>query len=147
MVDKAAERDGRPTLTVDVLIPDTEGKVLLIRRGHSPYEGMWCFPGGIVDPGETVAEAAIREVREETGLEVKLDRVLGIYSTLGRDPRGHYISIAFVAKPVNADPEVTEEATAWTRMSPTGKPEMAFDHARILSDLAQRPERGRAVIA
>ena len=147
MVDQAAQHEGRPTLTVDVVIPDGQGKVLLIRRGHAPYEGMWCFPGGMVDPGETVADAAVREVREETGLEVELDHVLGIYSALGRDPRGHYISITFVARPTDAEPRITEEATAWTRMAPSDGPEMAFDHAHILSDFAKHAARTTAFIA
>ena len=135
-----------PVLTVDVLIPDGAGKVLLIRRGHRPFEGMWCFPGGMVDPGETVAGAAVREVREETGLQVTLDRVLGIYSVPGRDPRGNYISIAFVAHPCDGEPKITDEATAWTRMDPRKTVEMAFDHARILADLGMQVEKQRPTI-
>ena len=135
---RVTPRHGRPYF----LIPDGNGDILIIRRGHEPFQGMWCFPGGMVDPGETVSDAAIREVREETGLEVTLDRVLGIYSATGRDPRGHFISIAFVAHPCHTAPKITEEATAWTRKDPRGTVEMAFDHARILADLGRQAGKG-----
>lgn len=143
MSDSRAYNAARPVLTVDVLIPDAQGRLLMIRRGHPPYEGMWCWPGGIVDPGETVEAAAVREVREETGLEVKIGGVLGIYSGIGRDPRGHYISIALTALPVKEEPRITEEATALKWAGPKEKVEMAFDHARIRAD-HERSIKGNA---
>ncbi len=87
-----------------------------------------------MDPGETVETAGIREVQEETGLQVRIGRVVGIYSALGRDPRGHYISITLLAIPVDAEPQVTEEATEWKWAPMNEKLEMAFDHARIRND-------------
>ena len=126
--------EARPTLTVDVLIPNKEGNLLVIRRGHAPYEGMWCWAGGMVDPGETVETTGVREVKEETGLSVSIERVVGIYSKMGRDPRGHYISITLLAKPVDEKPRITEEATDWKWATSTEKLEMAFDHARIRAD-------------
>lgn len=134
MSNSKAIEEARPTLTVDVLIPNDDGGLLVIRRGHMPFEGMWCWPGGLVDPGENVRTAGIREVKEETGLTVKIDRVLGIYSDLGRDPRGHFVSIALLAHPVNGKPQVTEEATEWKWAEPQEKLEMGFDHARIRKD-------------
>ena len=127
-------REARATLSVDVLIPDANGNLLVIRRGHAPYQGMWCWPGGMVDPGETVETTGIREVKEETGLAVEIDRVLGIYSAMGRDPRGHYISITLLAHPVQGKPQVTDEATELKWCAPNEELEMGFDHARIRAD-------------
>ena len=137
MSNSYAQDEARPTLTVDVIIPNGKGEVLVIRRGHAPFQGMWCFPGGLVDPGEQVGTAAIREVKEETELDVRIARVLGIYSAMGRDPRGHYISITLIAEAVAQDPSITEEATEWQWVDPHKPLEMAFDHAHILADFVQ----------
>lgn len=138
MTNSYALDQARPVLTVDVIIQNDQGEVLLIRRGHTPFEGMWCLPGGKVDPGETVEAAAMREVKEETELEVKIDRIAGVYSANGRDPRGHYVSLVLVASEMKGKPKITEEATEWQWVDPREKLEMAFDHARILSDFLKR---------
>ena len=127
-----------PVLTVDVIIANSKGEVLLIRRGHKPYAGMWCLPGGMVDPGETVQTAAVREVKQETRLEVSIAHIHGVYSAPGRDPRGNYVSITLVADEVQGEPELTEEALEWKWMDPRKSIEMAFDHARILKDFATK---------
>ena len=67
-----------------VTVIGREGKVLLVRRANQPGYGLWSVPGGYVDRGEVVEEAAVREVREETGLEVEVDRLVGLYSEAGR---------------------------------------------------------------
>ncbi|MEO8587909.1 MAG: NUDIX hydrolase [Flavobacteriales bacterium] len=123
-----------PKLTVDVIIPDAWGHVILIARGHKPFEGKWCLPGGMVDEDETVEEAALREVREEIGIDVRIDRVFAIRSKPGRDPRGHYVSIVLIAHPTSAEPRTTEEATMIMHAAPDAVPEMAFDHEAILRD-------------
>jgi 8-oxo-dGTP diphosphatase len=130
--------DKRPTLTVDVIIPNGKGEVLIIQRGHGPFKGKWCLVGGKVDNGETVEEAAVREVREEVGLNVSIERVAGVYSSPGRDPRGHFISITLLARPVSDRPRTSQEARAWDWADPGEAREMAFDHARILTDHAGR---------
>lgn len=77
-----------PLLTVDIIIDlSGQGEVVLIKRKNPPHG--WALPGGFVDPGETVETAAVREAREETGLDVKLTALLGCYSDPWRDPRGH----------------------------------------------------------
>jgi len=138
MPSSYVQDQARPTLTVDVIIPNNNGEVLVIRRGHTPFEGMWCLPGGLVDPGETLEAAAIREVKEETRLDVTIEHVHGLYSTKGRDPRGHYVSVTLVAAACNGTPSKTEEATEWKWIDPRMKLEMAFDHARILTDFVER---------
>jgi len=92
----------------------------------------------MVDPGEMLETAAIREVKEETHLDVTIDRVHGIYSKNGRDPRGHYVSITLIATPCNGTPSKTEEASEWQWVDPKKIVEMAFDHARILTDFVER---------
>ncbi len=76
-----------PKLMVDVVIPSEGGRVVLIRRGSEPFEGRWALPGGFVEVGETVEEAAASEAEEETGLQVEILRLVGVYSDPDRDPR------------------------------------------------------------
>ena len=75
-----------PKLAVGTIISDDRGHVLLVRRAIEPGYGKWVFPGGYVDRGEEVRSAALREAREETGLDVTLDRLVNIYSYSGRVP-------------------------------------------------------------
>src|ERR687895_2000427 len=87
-----------PKLMVDVVVPSEEGQVLLIRRASDPYEGQWALPGGFVEVGEMLEDAAVREAGEETGLKVEIERLVGVYSDPDRDPRGHNVSCAFLAR-------------------------------------------------
>jgi 8-oxo-dGTP diphosphatase len=127
-------RPDRVALTVDAVITDEHGRVLVMERGTDPFRGTWVFPGGYVDPGETVEQACIREVREELGLEVKLTGLIGIYSEPGRDPRGSVVSIAYRAAIVSGTVTVTPEARAHRWLEPGEEVPMGFDHARILAD-------------
>src|SRR3712207_3475020 len=87
-----------PKLMVDVVVRSEEGHVLLIRRASDPYEGYWALPGGFVEVGETLERAAAREAEEETGLKVEIVRLVGVYSDPDRDPRGHNVSCAYLAR-------------------------------------------------
>lgn len=144
-----------PRPTVDILIrlarPAGPGLVL-IRRGHEPLG--WAIPGGFVDAGETVEEAARREALEETGLEVELEELLYVYSEPARDPRRHTMSVVFTALaegvPVGMDDAAEARVFSLAELrplarggdGPDGRP-LAFDHARILADWLHLLETGR----
>jgi 8-oxo-dGTP diphosphatase len=130
-----------PALAVDLVIElvDRPGRPIVLIERRNPPHGH-ALPGGFVDVGETVEDAARREALEETGLEVELDRLLGVYSDPKRDPRGHTVSIVFVAE-AHGDPRAGDDAA---RVLVTGLdrlPRLAFDHARILADYAAAVRR------
>lgn len=125
-----------PKLMVDVIIPAEEG-VILIRRGSDPYKGQWALPGGFVEVGETVENAAVREAKEETNLDVGLERIVGVYSDPNRDPRGHNVSVAFLARVTGGEPEAATDADEVAVLEPS-EAELAFDHRRIIEDALGR---------
>ena len=128
-----------PLLTVDIII-EVEGKgIILIERKNPPFG--WAIPGGFVDYGETLEAAAAREAREETGMEIVELRQLHAYSDPKRDPRGHTVSVVFTAVGKGA-PKAADDAKS-LRIFPLDRlPEnLAFDHAAILSDYSELPEK------
>lgn len=128
---------GRP-LTVDVALlagaPPSE--VLLVARANEPFAGGWALPGGFVEPGERVAGAALRELAEETGVEVEPPlTLLGVYDVPGRDPRGPAISITFVKRiPAPLPASGADDASDARWFALAALPPLAFDHAEIISD-------------
>ncbi len=122
-----------PKLMVDVVITSDSGEVVLIRRGSEPYEGKWALPGGFVEVGETVEEAAIREAAEETGLAVEIARLVGVYSDPERDPRGHNVSVAFLARVLSGELSAATDASEAALLDPDSV-DLAFDHRRIVND-------------
>ena len=121
-----------PKLMVDVVIPSDDG-VVLVRRGSEPFEGQWALPGGFVEVGETVRQAAVREAAEETGLAVEVSRLVGVYSEPDRDPRGHNVSIAFLARVLGGQMQASTDAAEVEHLDPATV-ELAFDHRRIIAD-------------
>src|SRR2546425_6449353 len=83
-----------PSVAVDGIVLQ-DGKLVAVRRKNEPYRGMPALPGGFVELGETTVEAVVREVREETGLETRVKRLVGVFSDPKRDPPGHVISIVY----------------------------------------------------
>ncbi len=122
-----------PKLMVDVVVPSEEGRVLLIRRGSDPYEGYWALPGGFVEVGETLEAAAAREAEEETGLRVEVVRLVGVYSDPDRDPRGHNVSCAYLARVREGEPSAATDAAEVSFLDPSTV-ELAFDHEKIIAD-------------
>ncbi len=122
-----------PKIMVDVIVPSEEGHVLLIRRGSDPYEGYWALPGGFVEVGETLEEAAAREAEEETGLEVEIIRLVGVYSDPDRDPRGHNVSCAYLAHVRSGELSAATDADEASLLDPSTV-ELAFDHEKIVAD-------------
>ncbi len=126
----------RPGLTVDAVIEFGDDRVVLIRRGFPPFEGLWALPGGFVEIGETVADACMREVREECSIDVELRGILGVYSDPRRDPSRHTIAVAFRAVHKSGELKGSDDAreARLFKRDELRSLKLAFDHADILRD-------------
>ncbi len=124
-----------PLLTVDIIIEMEGGGIVLIERKNPPYG--WALPGGFVDYGESLESAALREAREETGLDVADLTQFRAYSDPARDSRHHTVTMVFTGKG-RGRPQAADDAA---RLEIFGldalPPDLAFDHARILSDYSK----------
>jgi len=125
-----------PLLTVDAVILFQKNSIVLIRRKNPPFKGELALPGGFVDIGETIETACIREAYEETNINVKLIKLIGIFSDPKRDPRGHTVSIAFLCEPLskNEKPLAKDDAQALeiVPISKLASLKLAFDHLDII---------------
>lgn len=148
-----------PALTADGLVV-LDGRLLLIRRGRYPFEGMLALPGGFVEYGETVEQAVVREVAEETGLACRVGRLVSVASRPDRDPRKHTVTVIYELEPLG-DPQEGD----WAKVLRAGDDaagvelvgleeleaglasgalELAFDHAElVLAWLETREDAGR----
>jgi ADP-ribose pyrophosphatase YjhB (NUDIX family) len=132
---KAITRYRNPYPTVDIIIELASGGIVLINRKNPPYG--WAIPGGFVDYGESLEEAAVREAKEETSLEVTLTRQMHTYSKPDRDPRHHTITAVYTAT-AQGEPKAADDAADIGVFTKDNLPQpLAFDHARILSDYFQ----------
>ena len=120
-----------PFPTVDIII-EVEGGIVLIERKNPPHG--WAIPGGFVDYGETVEAAAVREAKEETGLDVMLTMLLGVYSDPDRDPRLHTISTVYVASASGLPVADDDAANAGVFREDNLPEKIVFDHREILAD-------------
>ena len=128
-----------PPIAADI-ITEIGDKVVLIERRNFPPG--WAIPGGFVDFGETVEDAAIREAREEISLEVAIRAILGVYSRPDRDPRGQTITVVYVAR-ASGTPRGADDAKNARLCDPRNPPTpLAFDHAEILADYVRWLETG-----
>ena len=125
------ERHKNPLPTVDVIV-NVGGKIVLVKRKNAPL--CWALPGGFVDYGESAEDAAVREIREETGLEIEGLRQFRCYSDPDRDPRFHTLTVVFIASAA-ASPVADDDAAEAACFSPDCMPfPLAFDHDRIIND-------------
>ena len=132
---------GKPTtplLTVDIIIEAAGGIVLIERKNPPPG---WALPGGFVDVGESVAQAAVREAREETSLEVTLTEQFFAYSDPKRDPRGATVSVVFLAR-ATGTPRAEDDAKNIGVYTLDALPPLAFDHGQILDDYRRYKKDG-----
>jgi len=121
-----------PIPTVDIIIEVESKGIVLIKRKNPPYG--WAIPGGFVDYGESLEEAALREAKEETNLDVQFLRQFHTYSAPNRDPRHHSISTVFIAK-AKGIPKAKDDAFEIGIFNASNLPEeIAFDHREILRD-------------
>lgn len=121
---------------MDIIIEIGKQGIVLIKRKNSPHG--WALPGGFVDYGEALEEAARREAKEETGLDVELVRQLHTYSDPVRDPRHHTITTVFIARSAGAlaaAPVAADDAEEIGIFTKENLPQpLMFDHAKILAD-------------
>lgn len=129
--------DGKPrhALTADGVLFDGD-RVLLIRRGNPPHRGMLALPGGFVDGDESVEQAVVRELREETGLATEVVGLIGVYSEPGRDPRGPTCTAAYLLERVGGRLRAGDDAAAarFVPLRAARRERLAFDHDLILAD-------------
>lgn len=110
------------------VIPALDGKAIIVQRAHNPGKGLWTFPGGFVNRGEVVSEAAVREAMEEAGVEVKSGPLMGVYSFPGNPT----ILIVYAGEVVGGEPRPLAESTDLRLVGPDEIPyeELAFDTTR-----------------
>jgi 8-oxo-dGTP diphosphatase len=124
-----------PSLCVDVIIDMGAGMILMVERKNEPHG--WALPGGFVDVGETIEEAALREVREECGLDVELVRQFHCYSNPKRDPRSHTVSVVFIARGWGKATAGDDAAKCELFHEMNLPANIGFDHRDIIRDYYQ----------
>ncbi len=130
-----------PIPTVDTII-QRDSQILFVKRKRDPFKEHFVFPGGFVNEGEKVEDAALREVKEETSLSVELVDILGVYSDPFRDPRGHIMSTVFIGKISDNDKNEAKAgddagAIQWIDLEDVDNKSFGFDHKTIISDYKQ----------
>ena len=125
-----------PSLTTDIFIYDDELNFILIKRKNDPFKDHWALPGGFVEYGESVENAAVREAKEETSIDIKLESLVNVYSEPDRDPRGHTVTVAYTAKGDLSTKKADSDAKDISIFTPgdIAKLNIAFDHVKIIRD-------------
>lgn len=125
-----------PSLTVDIFIYNDKKEFILIKRKNEPFKDHWALPGGFVDYGETVENAAIREAKEETTIDVDLKQLINVYSDPNRDSRGHTVSIAYTAVGNFDDAKASDDAADISifTFDDIDNIDLAFDHEKIVKE-------------
>ena len=122
-------------MTADIIIERSD-EIVLVKRKNDPYKGYWELPGGFVEENETIEEAAVREVKEETSINVGLKEILGVYSDVKRDPRGRVATVAFISNPIGGKLKASSDAeeAKWIKVGTIDVESLAFDHPKIIKD-------------
>lgn len=122
-------------VTVDIIVVDFDKeKILLIQRKNEPFRGMWALPGGFVDENEDLEDAAHRELKEETSIEVLKLSQIKAFGKPGRDPRQHTVSIAYFGiADKNVEPKAADDAKEVKWFDRKNLPALAFDHLEIIN--------------
>ena len=132
----AVEKYKNPVPTVDIIIEIEEKGIVLIKRKNPPYG--WAIPGGFIDYGESIEEAAVREAKEEVSMDVELVEQLHTYSDPARDNRHHTITTVYIAKAFG-EPKADDDALDVGIFNEANLPEpLVFDHEKILRDYFSR---------
>ncbi|WP_048204629.1 NUDIX hydrolase [Methanococcoides methylutens] len=121
-----------PLLTVDAVII-LNRKIVLIKRKNPPFKNNFALPGGFVEVGETTEAAVIREANEETGLSIDIIKLVGVYSEPSRDPRGHTVSVCYLAIG-HGEPRAATDAAGVALFDIKELPDIAFDHQKMIDD-------------
>jgi 8-oxo-dGTP diphosphatase len=140
MTDATTYKNPKPTVDLLIELADAPGHIVFIVRRNEP-RGL-ALPGGFVDDGEWVADAAVREAKEETGLDVELVELFHVYSDPARDPRQHTVSTVFLAR-ASGRPVGGDDAAECIVCAPDAVPQpLVFDHATIVADYLAYRRRG-----
>lgn len=125
-----------PHLTIDAIVACADDSIVLVKRKYGPFKDHWALPGGFIDYGETVESAVIREVKEETGLNIKLNNISGVYSDPERDPRGHTVTICYRAHKIGGKLKADTDASdvKCVKVDEALKHDLAFDHEQIIKE-------------
>ena len=131
-----------PSLTVDIFIYNENHEFILIKRKNDPFKDHWALPGGFVDYGEKTEDAAIREAKEETSIDIESVKLFNVYSDPNRDPRRHTVSIVYLAHGNFDDAKADDDAKDIGVFSfdVLKERKLAFDHETILSDIKKHLE-------
>jgi 8-oxo-dGTP diphosphatase len=132
------DKHRNPIPTIDVILTEqsNSNKILLIKRKKDPFKDYFALPGGFVDEGEKVEDAAKREAEEELSVKVEPIDILGVYSDPNRDPRGHIMSTVFICKLISGELKAEDDAAdlQWIEIDNLEDIKLAFDHHKILSN-------------
>ena len=132
-----------PKIGVGGLVVD-KGKLLLIRRAYEPSSGLWSIPGGLLEVGESLEEAVVREIEEETGIKVEVKELLDVLNFVIKDEAGkvkyHYVLIDFLAKPVGGELRPSRETldVRWVSLKDIEKYSLTRTARRLISKASEK---------